>query len=405
MTHSSKQETVIVAGGGYAGVLAANRLAGKLAPELRIVLVTPGDALTDRIRLHEAAASGRDVEHALSTLVHPRVERLDARVVGIDPARHALTVEHGGRREELTYRAAILAMGSRLLQSAAYGAPHAFALADMERAHALHEAVRALPAGARIAIVGGGLTAVELSSELAESHPRLRVVLLCDELAHGLAGPARDALRRALARARVELREQVRVRALAANGVHLQSGQHEAFALSVFAAGFTPAALGPAFALPQSSDGRVAVDTYLRPQGVEDVFVAGDLAAPPAETIGNGLRSTRMACASAMPLGAHAADQVARLLRGRALQPYHFTYFIQCISVGRKQGLVAFVDADDRPTGRVIEGRQAALIKELICRFVLGAIRLERWFAGLYAWPGKRARGYLANATAPQLPG
>lgn len=405
MTHSNKQDTVIVAGGGYAGVLAANRLAGKLAPELRLVLVTPGDTLVDRIRLHEAAANGRNVRHPLATLLHPRVERLDARVTGLASARHALTIEHDGQRGELCYRALILAMGSRVAESDLHTAPHAFGLADPERARALYDAVRALPAGARIAIVGGGLTAIELSSELAENHRRMQVVLLCDELARGLAGPAREAIRRALAKSGVELRERSRVRALGTDGVRFHDGTHEPFALSVFAAGFTPAPLGPEFALPRSADGRVAVDAYLRAEGLEDVFVAGDLAAPPAHAIGSGLHSARMGCATAMPMGAHAADQVARLLQGRALRPYHYAYFLQCISIGRKQAVAAFVDADDRPSGRVIEGRQAALVKELICRFVIGAIRLERWFAGLYAWPGRRAQGHLLKPSASELPG
>jgi NADH dehydrogenase FAD-containing subunit len=107
-----------------------------------------------------------------------------------------------------------------------------------------------------------------------------------------------------------------------------------------------------------------------------------------------------MGCVDAMPLGAHAADQVARLLTHTPLRPFHFDYMIQCISMGRRRGVVLFVDRDDRPTGRVLGGRVAALVKETICRFVIGGLRMERFMAGLYAWPGQQRAGMLAE----QLP-
>ncbi len=179
MMQTSLENTVIVAGGGYAGVLAANRLAGKLEAGVRVLLVSLGDTLTDRIRLHERAARGRDVEHALASLLHPRVERISARVVGVDPGRRALAIRSGAERHELHYRALILALGSRVESPIPHtSAPHASALADVESAQAFHQALRGLPAGARVAVIGGGLSAIELSSEIAEARPELEVVFV-----------------------------------------------------------------------------------------------------------------------------------------------------------------------------------------------------------------------------------
>jgi hypothetical protein len=45
------------------------------------------------------------------------------------------------------------------------------------------------------------------------------------------------------------------------------------------------------------------------------------------------------------------------------------------------------VRPDDTPDGRIVTGRTGALIKELICRYVIGMIRAERWVAGAYQWP------------------
>jgi NADH dehydrogenase len=43
-------------------------------------------------------------------------------------------------------------------------------------------------------------------------------------------------------------------------------------------------------------------------------------------------------------------------------------YFNQCISLGRKEGLIQYVTADDRAVRAALTGRIAAVYKELICK-------------------------------------
>jgi NADH:ubiquinone reductase (H+-translocating) len=382
-------QTVVIAGGGYSGVLAANRVRGRLRGEVRVLLVAPGEGLVDRIRLHEAAVRGRDVRRPYRHLLARGVEHVDGRVVGLDRRRNTLSIEPSGgaSRRDQRYDALVLALGSRVSQTIEGGSPHAAALADPERAQRMAAALSKLDEGARVVVIGGGLTAVELSAEIGETYPLLRVELLTSELAPGLAGPARDALRAGLTELGVIIREGVRATRIEAHAVQLSDGTQLDAALCVVTAGFRPEPLGAEFGLPSDASGRVPVDADLRVAGSDNVFVVGDLAAPPAAAIGHGVATTRMACATAMPLGAHAGDQVARLLRGRPLEPFRFGYAVQCISLGRRSGLVAFVDSDDKPSGRVLKGRVAALVKESICRMVIGGLRLERSLAGAYLWP------------------
>ncbi len=390
----NQERTVVVAGGGYAGVLAANRLRGKLNDGVRVVLLSPGTHFLDRIRLHEAAARGRNALQPFAKLLAPGVEHVDGHVAGLDAANKSLTFRTGAGSHQLRYDTLILTMGSRLAPSIPSTSEHALALADQEHALRLASALRVLPAGERVAVIGGGLTAIELSSEIAEAHPQLQVDLVAREFVPDLAGPARDALRQALAATGVHIRDGCWVAALDDRGITLANGARIDARISVLAAGFDPAPLGPEFGLPVRADGRIEVDADLRVPGFEDLFVAGDLAAPPSSAIGTGISTTRMACATAMPLGAHAANQVARSWSGVPLSAFQYAYLIRCISVGRRNGVVVFVDADDRPTGRVIRGRTAALIKEAICRLVIGAFKVERLLAGAYAWPkSRRAEG------------
>ena len=57
-----------------------------------------------------------------------------------------------------------------------------------------------------------------------------------------------------------------------------------------------------------------------------------------------GGRALRMGCVSALPLGAHAGGNVLRLLRGEDAVPLLLGFAIRCISLGRKDGLVQFVE-------------------------------------------------------------
>ena len=390
------QATVIVAGGGYAGVLAANRLQGRLRGRARVLLVSPDAHLTDRIRLHQTAVHGTDFRQSYTRLLARGVEHVPACVLDLEPQGRGVEIEGPGGRSWLRFDALILALGSGLRARIPGMSPLAAALRDHPHARQLAAALPRLAPGQRVLIVGGGLSAIELAAEVAEAYPQLGVELVTRQLAEGLNGAVRDVLAEELRGLGVSLREGVSIERLEAGGARLADGSFLPAALSVVASGFEATPLPAVHALARSDSGRVLVDEQLRvlvqapggPRALPNVFAAGDLAQPPAATIGGGLRTTRMGCVDAMPLGAHAADQVARLLSGQALRAFHFNYMIQCISLGRKRGAVVFVDRDDRPTGRVLRGRAAALVKESICRFVIGSMRLERLSAGFYAWPG-----------------
>ena len=63
-TEGGPSGRLLVIGGGYAGVTAANRIRSSLTPteaeRFRVVLVCPRAELVDRLRLHQLAAGTRD---------------------------------------------------------------------------------------------------------------------------------------------------------------------------------------------------------------------------------------------------------------------------------------------------------------------------------------------------------
>ncbi|MCB9561694.1 MAG: FAD-dependent oxidoreductase [Kofleriaceae bacterium] len=395
---------VVIIGGGYAGVLAANRVAGRAGRGVRVTLISDRDELVHRIRLHEAAAGTRSRRYPLRGLLHRRVELRQGRVDRIDAAARACVVAG----DAIAYDHLIVAVGSGIAAGVPGARDHGGALGDPDAAAAFAARLAALPDGAAVAVIGGGLSAIETAAEIAEAHPALRVALVADRVLPAWDDAGRAAIRDGLRALGVDVVRGARVVEVTATAIRLAGGEQLAADATVWAAGFTVAPLARASGLPVDDHGRLRVDATLRVPGHPEIVGAGDAVATPGSVLGRGAGADgaiRMGCASAMPQGAHAADTVLAALRGEAPRPMHFGFVLQCVSLGRHRGVAMFVDGDDRPTGRIITGRTGALIKELICQLVIGGLRVERRLPGTYTWPQRRRRPpALVAAPPPALP-
>jgi NADH dehydrogenase FAD-containing subunit len=236
-----------------------------------------------------------------------------------------------------------------------------------------------LARGAReVVVVGGGPTGIETAAELAEQGAR--VTLVASPGVGGFLSPVGQwYLVRALARLGVRIVDAC-VREVRAGGVILDGGELACDAC-VWAGGFRAAPLARESGLEVSVEGRIIVDAQLRSVSHPMVYAVGDAAETRTETgaaIGTG-------CKYAMPMGAHAAENLVRALAGEAERPFRIGEVPLCLSLGRHDGLLQLVGRNGQPGG-VITGRPAAWIKERILRFTVWALRLERHFAFAF-WP------------------
>src|SRR5512139_3200345 len=109
----AQKARVLVLGGGYAGVLAAIRVARKAGRRAEVTLVNDRSDFVERIRLHQLAVGQklpvRPIERMLrgtgATLVIGRIVRIDA-----ERKRVAIQSAEGAR--ELAYDVMIFALGS-----------------------------------------------------------------------------------------------------------------------------------------------------------------------------------------------------------------------------------------------------------------------------------------------------
>jgi NADH dehydrogenase FAD-containing subunit len=202
-------------------------------------------------------------------------------------------------------------------------------------------------------------------------------------------------LRRAFARLGILLQERSQVRRVEAGRLDVEGQPPLPFDLCVWAAGFAVAPLARTAGLAVNARGQALVDAYLRSLSDPRIYAVGD-----AATLAGG-PALRMACATALPMGARAADNVAAAIAGAAPTPFEFGYAGQCISLGRRDGLVQLVNRDDSPRERIVSGRLGAWLKEGISRYAFTAGSLTRRWPGFYRWPGS-SRAQTAAVPADQ---
>jgi NADH dehydrogenase FAD-containing subunit len=354
---------LVILGGGYGGVACATRLAHLArgaARSLDVTLVNDCDRFIERIRLHQAAAGQNVHEHALSPLLERagvrfitgRAERIDLK---------ARNVKVGGRL--LEWDRLVLALGSRAGRFDIPGAArHAVGLNPRQTA-ALAARLNRLSSGASIAVVGGGLTGIEAATEIRESHPRLRVRLYSrGRLAHEWSAEARTYLLDALARLGVELHEGLEVREVDEGRLHTSEGERP-FDACVWTTGFEISRLARESGLAVNPAGQVRVDPTLRSVSHPEVYAAGDIASPVLDP-GHALP---MGCKSALPTGAHVGENLACELAGLEPAAFDFGMTFFCVSLGRRDGLIQWPDAEGRPLGRIVTGEEGARFKEMVC--------------------------------------
>ncbi|MDR3079391.1 MAG: FAD-dependent oxidoreductase [Streptomyces sp.] len=362
MTHR-----IVVLGAGYAGLAAAKRLARHLRrTDVRITLVNAADRFVERVRLHQFAAGQPLRDLPLRDLLKGTgIELRVARVTAIDAG--ARTVQVTAAPHTIDYDTLVYALGSRAdVESAPGAAEHAHTVAEAAQALRLRQRMAKIADGGVLAVVGGGLTGVEVATELAESHPGVRVELLTAAagIGEGLSRRAGQHLRRALDRSGITVHTQTSVAAVRQNALVCGSGRTFTADAVVWAVGFRVPELAAEAGFAVDERGRMIVDETLRSVSHPEVFAAGDAAAGGAA----GSAETRMSCQTAMPMGRQVADVIAARLTGRRPRPVRIGYAFTNISLGRRDGITQFTRADDSPRRSVLTGRAAAVFKEGVVR-------------------------------------
>ncbi|MDX3458359.1 FAD-dependent oxidoreductase [Streptomyces sp. ME02-8801-2C] len=386
---------VVVIGGGYAGVIAANRLLQR--DDVTVTLINSRPDFVERIRLHQLAGGTHSAVSDYRKVLGERVRLVVDTVTRIDAAGRGVELASGDR---LGYDYLIYAVGSGSADPGVPGAAEfAYPIATFEEAQRLRSVLDAAPATAPVTVVGAGPTGIETAAELAEAGRT--VTLVCG----GLLGPylhpnGRRSLAVRLARLGVTVLQGpgTKVADVTGDKVRLGDGRELSSAVTIWTAGFGVPDLAARSGLTTDALGRLLTDETLTSVDDERIVAAGDSAAPSDMPF-------RMSCQAAGPLGAHAADTVLSRIAGERPAPIDLGFAGQCVSLGRRAGMFQFAHKDDTAKRLHIGGRTGAKVKELVCRLTVKQLVNEARKPGSHTWArGEQGRRLLRaqhRETAP----
>jgi NADH dehydrogenase len=375
MTGHTNTHSVTVIGGGYAGVLAANRL--QQNPDIDITLINPRPHFVQRLRLHQESAGSRDATADYRRILGDRVRLVVDSAEYIDTAHRTVELAsgHGVDYDHLIYAAGSTAL---LPESIPGAVDFAHSAAEYESAQRLRNAVDVLRPDDRITVVGAGLTGIEVAAEFAVQGRA--VTLITDgRVGPSLGAPACCAVTRWLHRRGVGILENTMVTEVGPDAVVLGDGTTLRSDLTVWAGGFGVPGLAARSGLRTDPLGRIITDKTLTSVDDGHVLGAGDAAAP----LG---RALPMACYTATPMGATAADTVLSRIAGTLPEPFALDFVGSCVGLGRS-AVLQFARADNTPRDFHLRGRPFGLFKEAVIRGTVWSLRREARRPGWATWP------------------
>ncbi|GAB1420228.1 FAD-dependent oxidoreductase [Anaerolineales bacterium] len=385
-------EKIIIIGAGYAGLMSALML-GKKARKmgLKVSLINPSPDFQEKIRLHQVLTGQGVKGHPIEALLKGSgVEFIQGKVLDIQKDADAVVVERqGGQREVLGYDRLILAMGSIPKMEGVKGLAEYAQPLDARSVEMLKTRLPGMNREkASCAIIGAGLTGIETVTEIREVYPEIRLKFIsASPVGSHLSQKGQAYLRQKLSQLKIEVFESAAIE-ITEKQIHLANGQVLDYDLCLWTGANVAHPLIAESHLPHAANGQALVDAYLKVQKWPNIYAIGDN----AQVYVQPQASLRMACATAMPMGTYVGRSILKEVQGKAVEPFRFGYVFRCISLGRRDGLIQFVDAEDQPVERVWVRWLGRITKELISSSTVWMLKLSRIFPNAYFYPKGKAR-------------
>jgi NADH dehydrogenase len=355
---------VVVVGVGHGGLECVQAL--KREP-VDVLVVDRHNYHTFQPLLYQVATAGLDVDDVTQAARHifQNQANVDFRlgtVVGVDFEARLLLLDEG---RPVPYDVLVLAAGATTAYFGVEGAESwAFPLKSAReavdlRSHILRqfEAANRNPAlvdegATTVVVVGGGATGVETAGALHELFQRVlardfpgldvdaraRVVIVegGDFVMDAYKEELRVYTRRQLEKRGIDVRLNVHVSRVTADGVGLDDGSFVPARTTVWAAGVRAVPLAQALGVETTRGGRVLVDDALRVPGHPEVFVVGDMA---GASDASGALYPQVAQV-AIQQGRHAARQMRAIAAGHAPRPFRYRDPGMMATIGRNAAIL-----------------------------------------------------------------
>lgn len=306
---------VLVLGGGFAGVVAAERLAEKLSDEHQITLVSRSRQFVfypALVRLAFGKCNKKDVSFDVrDTMLNRRVNFIEAEVAHIDPFERKVSIAHGEVEGKLNYDYLVFALGRRLATEKIVGFyEHAHHLLNVDKAIKFGQAIEEF-AGGRVVLGqchGARLpvpvyeSAFALARLLAEKgkRERARITVVTPDTLESELGDvaAAAAIKKSFAAHQIELLTNFRITAIKPNSAITVSGDEIDFNLLMLVPPFQGSAAAHYLGVTDG-EGYIHVDSNMRVMGHERLYAAGDCVAFSGPKMGHmAVRQAEVAAAN-----------------------------------------------------------------------------------------------------------
>ncbi|MGC2596944.1 MAG: FAD-dependent oxidoreductase [Nitrososphaeraceae archaeon] len=281
---------VLIAGGGYAGLQTAIVMERLLkGTKSKIVLIDKREYHTLLPSLPEIISKrGFSIIYYRDILKNRNIEfiQADIRDISLD-SRSVSMVNNSQIPRTLEYDFLVLSLGSRPFVPDIPGMNEfAFQFNSIEDAQKIATALPNIGMGKTIVVGGGGATGVELAGEIAtlpgtipESNPT-EVVLISMNLLNGFPDEAVKWAKIYLDSLNVRLLigKEYSIVEISSNSIRLKNDIEIRSSLFIWTGGVVASPLLKQIGLNIGEKGRVLVNSYLQPDGRDDVFVIGDSA-------------------------------------------------------------------------------------------------------------------------------
>lgn len=362
---------LVILGAGFAGVwaaLGARRLASKLGERLEITIIAKTNFLGIRPRFYEDNLEHHAVDLS-KIFLDLNILTVNDRVTAIDTKSKLVTTE----KSSFTYDGLINALGSEIqIPSMSQDAP-IFSIDNFNQAQEFKRFLNSvsLKGCLRIAIAGAGFTGIEFAMELPK---RLRAmgckqfeISLVERNSH--VGPefgpkARKKIEEALKSEGIKVYTGVSISKNSTGAVILSDGTKILSQALVWTGGVKPSSLSREISQKLDNSSRILVDEFLQVPDCENVWAAGDVAAP----LVDGKNRSAMSCQHAIPQGKIAGYNAAAKLLGFAQIKYRQELYVVCLDLGDWGALVTSGWRRDRV---LASGPDAKPVKVMINRYTI----------------------------------
>ena len=283
---------ILILGGGFAGVVAAERFAEQLGDDHQITLVSRSRQFVfypALVRLAFGKCYPADVSFDLRhSMLNRKINFIEAEVAHIDPIERSVTIAHGEVEGRLGYDYLIFALGRRLASERIHGFyEHAHHLLNVDKAIKFGKAVQKFHEGRAVfgqcpdarlpvAVYESAFALARLLEQKGRRESVRITVVTPNTLDSELADvEAAVALKKALDAQQIELLTNVSINSLTSEAAITATGEAIDFNLLMLVPPFRGSSAASYVGIT-NPDGYINVDSTMRVTGHERLYAAGD---------------------------------------------------------------------------------------------------------------------------------